>query len=216
MNLASAGFHLASDGIYRCRAFEQWEWQQHGFGTRHANPHVDITLRQIHSARVLNAAGLRNRECEGDALVTGEIARSIGVRTADCVPILLLDTGRRAVAAVHAGWRGTAAKIVAHAIDKMRADFNTAPAELYAAIGPSIRVCCYEVGPEVAEHFGLSGRSNVDLPAANRQQMERAGVPSGHIFDSGLCTACDLQQFFSYRREPQDPGRMVAAIRRLA
>ena len=216
MNLASADFSLASDGLYRCTAFEQSNWQQHGFGTRRANPPVDITLRQIHSARVLNAAGLHNRECEGDALVTDEIGTSIGVRTADCVPILLLDIRRRAIAAVHAGWRGTAAEIVQHAIEKMRADFNTAPADLYAAIGPCIRACCYEVGPEVAEHFGVSGRSKVDLPAANRQQLERTGISPERIFDSDLCTACQLEQFFSYRREPQDPGRMLAAIRRLA
>lgn len=181
-----------------------------------ANPEVDITLRQIHSDRVLNAAGLKDRERQGDALITNEIGKCIGVRTADCVPILLVDSRNRAVAAVHAGWRGTAAAIIKHAIDKMRADFETAAADLFAAMGPCIRACCYEVGPEVAAHFNLTGRCNVDLPQANQRQMEAAGVPPDHIFDSGCCTACGLAQFFSYRREPNNPGRMITSICRVA
>ena len=165
-------FRLESDRIYRCEAFQQFVWLKHGFGTRIANPEVDVTLRQIHSDRVVNAAGLKNRECEGDALVTDEIAKCIGVRTADCVPILLVDSHNHVVAAVHAGWRGTAAGIVKHAIDKMNAEFGTSAADLYAAMGPCIRVCCYEVGPEVAVHFNLTGRCNLDLPHANRRQMQ--------------------------------------------
>jgi polyphenol oxidase len=214
--LTSNLFRLESDRIYRCEAFQQFVWLKHGFGTRIANPEVDVTLRQIHSDRVVNAAGLKNRECEGDALVTDEIAKCIGVRTADCVPILLVDSHNHVVAAVHAGWRGTAAGIVKHAIDKMNADFGTSAADLYAAMGPCIRVCCYEVGPEVAVHFNLTGRCNLDLPHANRRQMETAGLAPDRMFDSGLCTACNAAQLFSYRREPENPGRMVAAICRMA
>jgi polyphenol oxidase len=214
--LAPNLFRLGSDGIYRCEALAQFVSLKHGFGTRIANPEVDVTLRQIHSDHVVNAAGLKNRECEGDALVTGEIGKCIGVRTADCVPILLVDSRNCAVAAVHAGWRGTAAGIVKHAVEKMNADFGTSAPDLYAAMGPCIRACCYEVGPEVAAHFNLTGRCNLDLPDANRRQLETAGLAPEHIFDSGLCTACHAEQFFSYRREPENPGRMVAAICRLA
>src|SRR5579875_3695024 len=146
-------FRLGNDGIYRCDAFQQFVWQKHGFGTRLANPAVDITLRQVHSNYVHNAHGLKDREREGDALVTDEIGKSIGVRTADCVPILLLDCRHRAIAAVHAGWRGTAAAIVKFTIEKMKDDFDTAPADIYAALGPCIRDCCYEVGPDVVGHF---------------------------------------------------------------
>ena len=160
--LVSNLFRLGSDGIYRCEALQQFVWLNHGFGTRIANPEVEVTLRQIHSDHVVNAAGLKNRECEGDALITNEIAKSIGVRTADCVPILLVDSRKHVVAAVHAGWRGTAAAVVKRTVDKMNGDFGTLAADLYAAIGPCIRVCCYEVGPEVATHFNVTNRCNLD------------------------------------------------------
>ena len=210
--MISNSFCLDSDGIYRCSAFQQFAWLKHGFGTRLANPNVDITLPQIHSDRVLNAAGLTDRERQGDALITNEIGKCIGVRTADCVPILMVDSRHGAVAAVHAGWRGTAVGIVKQVIDKMQSDFAVSAADLYAAVGPCIRACCYEVGPEVAAHFNLIGRCNIDLPEANRHQMEAAGLPPDHIFDSGLCTACQTSQFFSFRREPHNPGRMLSSI----
>ena len=194
-----------------------------GFGTRMANLAVDLTLRQIHSDRVWNAHSLLDRQCEGDALVTDDPGRGIGVRTADCVPVLLLDAGRRAVAAIHAGWRGTAAGIAAHAIEKMQADFGSRPADIRAALGPCIQECCYEVGPEVANNFRtlfpewpvISGKWHLDLPEANRRHLTAAGVPANQIFDSGLCTFCLPEHFFSYRREPRNPGRMTSVIRRL-
>jgi YfiH family protein len=220
----SASFRLGADGIYRCDALQEFVWQRHGFGTREGNPVADITLRQIHSARVLNAHGTKDRDREGDALVTDEIGRSIGIRTADCVPILLLDCRHRAVAAVHAGWRGTVAELVRRTVEKMGSDFDTAPGDIYAAIGPCIRECCYRVGPEVAERFlpffpeweSVNGGRNLDLPEANCRQMAGAGVMPDRIFDCGLCTTCLSAQFFSYRREPENSGRMVAAICRLA
>lgn len=217
-------FRLGTDGIYRCDAFQEWVWQKHGFGTRHGNPAADITLRQIHSDQVVNAHGLRDREREGDALITNEIGKSIGVRTADCVPILLLEGKNRAIAAVHAGWRGTAAHVVTHAIEQMRSDFGTDPGDIYAAMGPCIRGCCYEVSREVAEQFEAGSvqieeatrKHRVNLAEANRREMEAAGVLRECIFDCGLCTSCQSAQFFSYRREPENAGRMMAAISRLA
>jgi len=226
-------FRLGEDGIYRCDAFQEFVWQSHGFGTRLANPRADVTLRQIHSSDVRNARGLADRTCQGDGLTTGELSQAIGVRTADCVPILLLDTRRRAVAAVHAGWRGAAAGISQRALTSMHEWFESEPGDVYAAIGPCIRVCCYEVGIEVASAFapvfpewpalagkpewpGPTGKRHVDLPEANRRQLQAAGVTASHISDSGLCTACLSEQFFSFRREPSNPGRMVSAICRLA
>ncbi len=217
-------FRLGTDGIYRCEAFQEFVWQKHGFGTRDGNPDAGITLRQIHSDRVVNANGFDQREREGDALVTDEIGKSIGVRTADCVPILLLDAKNRAVAAVHAGWRGTAAHVVVRAIDRMSGDFGTNPDDIYAALGPCIRGCCYEVGREVAEQFegasvdacAATGKHRLNLARANRQQMESVQVQPERIFDCGLCTTCQSAQFFSYRREPGNPGRMMASIERLA
>src|SRR3954470_22609042 len=108
-----AAFSRDSDGVYRCAAFWQFDWAEHGFSTRHAaNPVPGLTtLKQIHSASVFDAEGLADRQCEGDALIANAPYKWIGVRTADCVPLLYVDPGKRAVAAVHAGWRGTVASI---------------------------------------------------------------------------------------------------------
>jgi YfiH family protein len=218
-------FRLEDDGIYRCAAFQHFLWQEHGFGTRMANPTAAITLRQIHSGQVWNAHRLAaDRQQEGDALFTDDILRGIGVRTADCVPLLLLDTQNRAVAAVHAGWRGSASAIVRRTLEKMTQDCGTDAANVCAALGPCIRECCYEVGDEVARQFVplfpeweqlTGGKLHLDLPEANRRHLLAAGVSPDHIFDCCLCTSCNPEQFFSYRREPQNPGRMLSAICRL-
>jgi polyphenol oxidase len=182
----SACFGLGADGVYRCHSFDQFTWLQHGFGTRNAHPNSAITLRQVHSDQVVVARGLGDREREGDALITDQIGTTIGIRTADCVSMLLLDPAHRAVAAVHAGWRGTAARIVVRTLQRMRAEFRSNSMDVYAALGPCIRACCYEVGPEVAAHFEHSlevqlaadGKYKLDLAQANRRQLETAGVPS--------------------------------------
>jgi polyphenol oxidase len=220
----NGSFRLGPDGIYRCNAFDNFVWQTHGFGTRQANPPGDITLRQIHSDRVLNAHALLDREAEGDALITNDIGKSIGVRTADCVAILLLDSRTRAVAAVHAGWRGTAAKLVERTLESMRENFRTDPLDIFAAIGPCIRACCYEVGSEVETQFAPffpeweqpTGKRKLDLPEANRRHMRAAGVNRDRIFDCGFCTSCQTAQFFSFRREPENAGRMIASISRIS
>ncbi|MBV8812825.1 MAG: peptidoglycan editing factor PgeF [Acidobacteriaceae bacterium] len=220
----SDSFRLGNDGIYRCDALQQFLWQKHGFGTRQGNPKAQITLRQIHSDRILNANVIRDRDHQGDALITDCIDRSIGVRTADCVPVLLLDSQNRAIGAVHAGWRGSAAAIIRRTIEKLTEDFGSKPPDIYAALGPCIRACCYVVDATVAQQFAmtfpewelpLTGKQNLDLPEANRRHMVEAGVKLDQIFDCDLCTACQSASFYSFRREPENPGRMVAAIERL-
>lgn len=217
-----SAFQRGKDAIYRCSAFAEFTWLRHGFGTRVANPVAHVTLRQIHSNVALNATGLQDREFEGDALVTDETSRAVGVRTADCVPILLFDPNKRAVSAIHAGWRGTSAGIVPVTIQKLRGEFDSEPPNLFAAIGPCIRQCCYEVGPDVADRFtgvystksaGLD-RWHLDLAGINRKQMIDCGLLPQHVFDIGLCTACEADEFFSFRREPANPGRMISSIER--
>jgi polyphenol oxidase len=225
----SSDFRKDSAGIYRCIPFEALGWIEHGFSTRDASEclasHPPITLRQVHSAEVWNAHGLTDRCQPGDALISNELAKRIGVRTADCVPILIADAGLRSVAAVHAGWRGTAAKIALRTVERLRAEFGANPADLRVAIGPCIRECCYEVGNDVARQFHEffpewpSGTETlipkrIDLAESNRRILLSAGVSADHIYDSGLCTFCQALDFFSYRREPQDPGRLVAFIAR--
>lgn len=168
-------------------------------------------MKQIHSGTVLvvDRTGLAG---EGDGLVTSVAGVAVSVRTADCYPILLADSRRRIVAAVHAGWRGTAARIVPAAIELMCRRFDTSPENIYAAIGPGIGECCYPVGEEVGRRFGLAGAGRIDLGKENRAQLIEARVPEKQIDLMGLCTFCDEASFYSYRREQSAAGRMISFI----
>ena len=216
-------FLLEPDGILRCISFLDFEWLDHGFGTRAASPPVDVTLRQIHSATVWNATGLYDRQQEGDALVSNQIGLRIGVRTADCVPLLMVDARAHTVAAIHAGWRGTADEIVIHTLNSLHQEFGCNANDIHVAIGPGIRDCCYEVSVDVAKRFApffpewpaLRSDRKIDLVEANRRQLLSRGIPAAQIYDSGLCTACSIDKLFSYRREPDNPGRMMASVCRL-
>jgi hypothetical protein len=172
------------------------------------------SLKQIHSAVVLGAerAGAAG---DGDALVTSLVRVPISIRTADCYPILLADTRNFAVAAVHAGWRGTAARIVVKTIEQMQARFGTDAADLSVAIGPGIGGCCYEVGVEVARQFGLEHAGKIDLAEMNHRLLVENGVAAERIEVFGGCTQCDAQLFHSFRRDKESAGRMVSWISRV-
>ena len=191
----------------------QFAWIDHGFGTRLAPLSQEgmASLKQIHSGVAL-ASEHPGCAGEGDALLTGTLGLWLSVRSADCYPILLADTKNRAVAAVHAGWRGAAAGIVPNTIAKMRTQFGTAPADLVASIGPGIGVCCYEVGADVARLFGAERAGLLDLAAANRRQLIDAGVPEPRIDVLRVCTFCDAARFYSFRREKEQAGRMISYI----
>jgi YfiH family protein len=189
------------------------KWIDHEFGTRLDTVSQEdmARLEQIHSSQalVVDRAGCAG---QGDALVTGRPGVPVSVRTADCYPILLADQRNRAVAAVHAGWRGTAAQIVVSTLAEMRVHFGTAAADLRVAIGPGIGVCCYEVGVEVARRFGVEAAGRIDLAAINHRQLVDAGVPEDQIEILGGCTKCDAQRFHSFRRDQDRAGRMVSWI----
>jgi YfiH family protein len=206
-------FYLDPQGNYRLPELDQFEWLVYGFGTRRSAPPESLTtLRQIHSDIVVPAGGRTGCLGEGDALLSNTPGVIVAVKTADCIPILLVDPKNRAVAAVHAGWRGTVCRILCRTADAMCRDFDTRPADLHAAIGPGIGACCYEVGPEVAAEFGLRGRAHVDLADANRRQLLNAGIPGPQIYASGLCTQCRAKDFWSYRREKEGAGRMYSFV----
>lgn len=205
-------FYLDSQNIYRVSELDALPWLIHGFGTRSSDIPALFgnlaTLRQAHSAECVVAAGRSGILGEADALLENTEGAVVAVKTADCVPILLVDDEHRAVAAVHAGWRGTAAGIAGRAVRQMQERFGSDPARLHAAIGPAIGKCCYEVGPEVATQFGESGRAFLDLAAHNRRQLIEAGVTAARIYTSNLCTQCRREEFHSFRRDREAAGRL--------
>jgi polyphenol oxidase len=208
-------FEQASDGVFRVRSLNELPGLKHGFGTRlSANwpfyNHLAFT-KQIHSDRVLRAES-EGLQGEGDALISNRPGLALTVRTADCLPILIADPKNRAVAAIHAGWRGVVSKIAPKTVEAMTREFGSRPSDLVVAIGPGIGPCCFEVGPEVAIQFGLSGRTKVDLVSTLCRQLGRNGIAPGQISTSGLCSYCDSQLFESYRRDREAAGRMIAMI----
>ena len=157
-------------------------------------------------------------------MITRERGIAIGIETADCVPILLLDPEVPAVGAVHAGWRSTFRKIVQKAVQKMQAEFGCQPSRMLAAIGPAIGPECYEVDEPVMgplrEAFPFwrdvaSSRGNdkwgLDLPKLNRLELVRAGLADKNVHGLGLCTSCRRDLFYSYRVEGRT-GRMLSVV----
>ncbi len=169
------------------------------------------SVRQIHSNQVL-AVSQPGLAGEADALITYMPDLALSTRTADCYPILLADPRTRSIAAIHAGWRGTAGRIVAETIAKMHSEFGSDPGDLHAAIGPGIGVCCYEVGEDVARNFCRESRGNIDLAGINRHQLIESGVPAAQIHSVGRCTRCEPEVFHSYRRDGDQAGRMTSFI----
>jgi len=185
-------------------------------------------VRQVHGARIVRTAETADVPEADGILWTDRDApgRVPAVRTADCVAILLVDRGGRAAAALHAGWRGTAAAIVPEAVAALRSA-GVPACDLVAALGPAILACCYEVGPEVAEAIvlavpqgdgkravlpGEKGKARVDLHAANRAQLVASGVPAVAVHAAPWCTRCRADLFHSHRRQGAAAGRMMACV----
>ena len=152
-----------------------------------------------------------------DALLTAVPGVALLIRTADCLPIFLTDPARGVVALLHAGWRGLAASLPARAVSAFQHGYQSRAAELSVAIGPAIRACCYEVGPEFDEPFGSyvqlrNGRRTCDLVGYAIAQLRQCGVRPDRILDTQRCTACEPQQWFSLRREGPSTGRLTSVI----
>ena len=192
-----------------------------------------VFLSQVHGTRVVRlGAGDACADApvhEADASVTTTPGIACTVQVADCLPVLFAAPGRRGVAAAHAGWRGLAAGVPAAAIDALAHAFDSRPADLVVAIGPSISGERYEVGPEVRERFALGGFADEQLDrwfwrgsgdrfqfdgwSSAADQVAAAGVASSHIHVAALCTAEYPALFCSYRRDGAGAGRIAAAIR---
>jgi len=194
------------------------------------------TVSQVHGDRVVvgvvSGDGVELRDglsgealsgvVEADAVVAGQGVLA-GVRVADCVPVLLHDPVTGVSAAVHAGWRGTHAKIVARTVEVMSRAFGVRARSLRAAIGPSIGPCCYEVGTDLLSKFAadsdfgdctrvVDGSPRLDLWTANATLLARAGVSMSHVDRLDACTSCDPTRFYSHRRDAGRTGRHLAVI----
>jgi hypothetical protein len=188
-----------------------------------------LVLNQVHGDGILvaeagEADAIFRTELNYDAIVTNRPGLAICIKTADCVPVLIADRAKKVVAAVHAGWKGTALAISAKVIRLMRKRYASRPQDILAAIGPSIGLCCYEVDHFTAEAFReqkdnesflfpstvKSSKWMVDLPEANRRQILDCGIPEENIESSGYCTMCNQNIFFSHRGSGGITGRQIS------
>lgn len=186
-----------------------------------------ITVKQVHGTEVLLIRGGETdagdyRKVEADAIITETPDIAVAVRTADCVPILLA-AGDKAVAAVHGGWRGIIAGVIENTVMKLRTEMSADLQSMTAAIGPHIGSCCYEVGDDVAEKFksrfgvgviknGVSGKKVLDLALSARTALMEAGLEESNIDILRICTKCNPQWFYSFRRDGKPCGRQLSFI----
>jgi YfiH family protein len=195
-------------------------------------PHYEIiTVKQVHSAAshlVESLAQAQQARVSCDALLTGAPNLLLGIQTADCLPVLIVDPKRRAIAGAHAGWRGTLARIVEHTVKRLCENFGSQPADCLAACGPAIGRCCFEVGADVIEPFQAefpygcdlfwnhqpNGKAHMDLRAANHQQLLSSGLRAENIFMLPDCTRCQMDLYFSYRGESGKGrvGRLLSVV----
>lgn len=190
------------------------------------DPYSIFDVWQVHSAEVVVAEAphfSRPPEFKADAILTDKPQVTLFMRFADCVPILLYDPGRHVAGVVHAGWQGTVKRILAETVRTMQTVYGSQPADLLAAIGPSIGPDHYEIGPDVIEQVRASfpadsqallpshdGHVHFDLWAANRRTLEQCGV--GQVEVAGLCTACHPEDWYSHRAQHGKTGRFGALI----
>jgi YfiH family protein len=191
-----------------------------------------VYLTQIHSDKVfkLDSSNLPKKGgClgEGDALITNLTNVPIYIMVADCLPVLFYDQTNKAIGLAHAGWRGTVAQIAVKTLKAMTEAYGTNPADVKVVLGPAIGACCYEVGVDVKEKFGVfsyadqileqTGKANwkLNIPEANARQLIEVGVAEERLIRSHLCTVDHLNLFYSHRAEAgpkQSTGRFAALM----
>jgi len=185
-----------------------------------------IQTQQVHGAS-LAAVEVAGRAAEGagsagpltipgcDGLATQTPGLGLIIRTADCLPIFAWDPDARAVALVHAGWRGLSRWLPQRLLRFLHARYHSRPERLWVGVGPAIRACCFEVGPEFDALFGAfvrhaRGRRTCDLIGFAARQFARLGVAPSRIADSGRCTACEPARWHSHRRDGERGGRLLS------
>ena len=178
-----------------------------------------LLLKQVHGTVVQEAPWEGTPEADASVAVVPGLL--LGIETADCLPVLLVDPRRRAVASAHAGWRGTASGVTSLTVAALVAR-GSDPGDLLAALGPGIGPCCYQVGPELLQAFGPGsqeffrpgrhGRPHLDVRAANRKQLLLAGLRAERILSLDDCTFCCSDRYYSFRREGKGAGRMISFV----
>lgn len=185
-----------------------------------------VCARQAHGAHVCyvgenergkGALSHDSALTDTDALATEKKNLPLAVFTADCLPVFLYDPRTPAIAIAHAGWRSSKENIATKTIRLMQDKFNTQAGDLRIGFGPAIRACCYQVGGGFQEHFPGSlterrGNFYLDLISVNKKQLLDAGVREGNVADSGICTCCQNDKFFSFRKNGDTSGRMISVI----
>ena len=228
--LADVAPHLFTTRQLRLSGDRDWKRLATAVGAQDV-----LRVTQVHGRSVLIAGpvGTPADPSHADVLLSGESGMAVAVRAADCVPLLIADARSGAVAAVHAGWRGTAAGAATAAVEALQQHFGGRAADFVAAIGPCIGACCYEVGADVVDAFAAAGHPRrmvdrwfrlsssgtparpslrLDVAAANRDQLVLAGVPETQVHVSGLCTAMHLELFASFRAEGNAAGRIAGVV----
>jgi len=189
--------------------------------------HLDLVCaKQVHSGnvryatdsdRASGAISYDSAIADTDSFITDKKNLPLAIFTADCLSVFIYDPKNCAVGLAHAGWRSTRAGILTCSIKSMQERFNSQPEELWLSFGPSIRGCCYRVGSDFHDLFPgkitqKGGHNYLDLISLNRQQAMDCAVKEERIFDSGICTSCQNREFFSYRKEGKDCGRLISVI----
>ncbi|MCJ7688178.1 MAG: peptidoglycan editing factor PgeF [Clostridiaceae bacterium] len=178
-------------------------------------------LNQIHSDIILDF-DVDTDTKEGDALITDKTKTAIGIFTADCVPVILVDTRKGVIAAIHSGWKGTKALIVAKTIERLQETYGSISKDIRVFIGPHIGECCYEVSSELIEEFTsediysnikISNNNKLDLQKCILAQLAQKGIKKTNIITTNICTACNKQhELYSYRFSENKLGRMFSFV----
>lgn len=196
--------------------------QQEGFLAQYLGHHLKslVNIQQVHGEMVINFTRANVDTIgpfkQADGSITQEVNLPLAVRTADCLPIFIFDPVNQGIGLVHAGWRGSQKSISIKSVKIMEESWGACTDDLKVAFGPCIRICCYKVGAEFREYFPqevILRKDDffLDLAQVNKNQLISYGVKKQNICDCNICTCCD-SQFFSFRREGPNVGRMISSI----
>ncbi len=224
-NCNAAAVFSTRERNFRREKIDPAEYRKNISGLAHrlsVNPEKIFFFNQVHGSKVITLDShyekKQSEECsDADGGLTERHGAAIAIVTADCAPLFLLDTEGSSTGLLHVGWKGAKKGIINEAFARLKSSFNCDASDMIAGLGPMIRQCCYEVGSEFVHEFPgfvaqKSCRHFFDLAGFIRAALIQNGVKENHVYDSGLCTVCRSDLFFSYRREGPAVGRICSAV----